>query len=211
MTLLNDLPLVAILRGITPNEIIAHTAALVSSGFRAIEVPTNSPQWEESVARAVKEFGETTLIGAGTVLTSNLVNKVRDCGGKLIVTPNVNIETIKTAVASGMLVCCGCLTPSEAFTALNAGAQILKIFPAGNFGPAYIKAIKTVLPLETTVLAVGGITPENMHHYLDAGAVGAVGAGLGSDLYKTGQSVEQTTTKARAFVQAWNDYVAVKA
>lgn len=125
-------------------------------------------------------------------------------GGKLVVTPNTQPEVISRAVAKGMFVCAGCATASEAFNALKAGAQALKIFPSSSFGPDYIKALKAVLPPDVPVFAVGGVTPENLAQWLNAGCAGA---GLGSDLYRAGQSVERTTEKARAFVKAYQEAV----
>jgi 2-dehydro-3-deoxyphosphogalactonate aldolase len=123
-------------------------------------------------------------------------------GSRLVVTPNIQPEVIRRAVGYGMTVCSGCATATEAFNALDAGAQALKIFPSNAFGPDYIKALKAVLPPEIPVFAVGGITPENLHLYLNAGCIGA---GLGSDLYRAGQSVERTTQQANAFVKAYKE------
>lgn len=197
---MQDSNLVAILRGITPPEAIAHVAALVDEGFRAIEIPLNSPDWQRSIAAVVTEFGEWALIGAGTVLTPEQVDILADVGAQLIVTPNTQPAVIRRAVDYGMWVCAGCATATEAFTALDAGAQCLKIFPSSSFGPDYIKALKAVLPAEVPVLAVGGVTPDNLGQWLGAGCAGA---GLGSDLYRAGQSVERTREQARRFMAAW--------
>ncbi|GDX06877.1 2-dehydro-3-deoxy-6-phosphogalactonate aldolase [Buttiauxella sp. A111] len=197
-----DLPLIAILRGITPIEAHAHVAALLDAGFDAIEIPMNSPDWQVSITAMVAEFGHRALIGAGTVLKPDQVNELAAMGGKLVVTPNTQPEVIRRAVSHGMTVCAGCATASEAFNALDAGAQALKIFPSSSFGPDYIKALKAVLPPEVPVFAVGGVTPENIAQWLKAGCTGA---GLGSDLYRAGQSVEQTAQKAKAFVNAYKE------
>ncbi|CAJ0999713.1 2-dehydro-3-deoxy-6-phosphogalactonate aldolase [Sodalis praecaptivus] len=194
------LPLIAILRGITPNEVLAHVQVLLDAGFEAVEIPTNSQNWEQSIAKAVAAFGDRALIGAGTVLNVAQVEALQATGATLMVTPNINAEVIRRAVGYGLQVCPGCATATEAFTAIEAGAQALKIFPSVSFGPDYIKALKAVLPPEIPVFAVGGISPENLHDYLKAGCVGA---GLGSDLYRAGQPVSRTAEQASAFVAAW--------
>ncbi|MCT4704735.1 2-dehydro-3-deoxy-6-phosphogalactonate aldolase [Enterobacteriaceae bacterium H11S18] len=199
-----NLPLIAILRGITPDEAHAHVAALLDAGFDAIEIPLNSPQWQKSIPAMVEAFGQQALIGAGTVLKSEQVDELAAMGGKLVVTPNTQPEVIRRAVASGMTVCAGCATATEAFNALDAGAQALKIFPSSSFGPDYIKALKAVLPPDVPVFAVGGVTPENLASWLKAGCAGA---GLGSDLYRAGQPVERTVEKAKAFVKAYQEAV----
>ncbi|WP_435928460.1 2-dehydro-3-deoxy-6-phosphogalactonate aldolase [Dryocola sp. BD613] len=199
-----NLPLIAILRGITPDEAHEHIAALLDAGFDAIEIPLNSPNWQQSIPAMVREFGSRALIGAGTVLKPEQVDELAGMGGKLVVTPNTQPEVIRRAVAKGMTVCAGCATASEAFTALDAGAQALKIFPSSSFGPDYIKALKAVLPADVPVFAVGGVTPENLALWLKAGCAGA---GLGSDLYRAGQPIERTIEKAKAFVKAYQEAV----
>ncbi|EGN6998472.1 2-dehydro-3-deoxy-6-phosphogalactonate aldolase [Escherichia coli] len=148
--------------------------------------------------------GDTALIGAGTVLKPEQVDALARMGCQLIVTPNIHSEVIRRAVGYGMTVCPGCATATEAFTALEAGAQALKIFPSSAFGPQYIKALKAVLPSDIAVFAVGGVTPENLAQWIDAGCAGA---GLGSDLYRAGQSVERTAQQAAAFVKAYREAV----
>ena len=197
-----DLPLIAILRGISPQDVQAHVAALLEVGFDAVEIPLNSPDWQRSISETVKEFGHRALIGAGTVLQPTQVDELNAMGSRLVVTPNIQPEVIRLAVGYGMTVCPGCATATEAFNALDAGAQTLKIFPSSAFGPDYIKALKAVLPPEVPVFAVGGITPENLHLYINAGCIGA---GLGSDLYRAGQSVERTTQQAKAFIKAYKE------
>ncbi|CAI1537005.1 2-dehydro-3-deoxy-6-phosphogalactonate aldolase [Serratia quinivorans] len=197
-----ELPLIAILRGITPQEVADHVQTLLDAGFDAIEIPMNSPDWQQSIGDTVKKFGDRALIGAGTVLQPAQVEELAALGGQLVVTPNTQPAVIRRAVALGMTVCAGCATASEAFNALEAGAQALKIFPSVSFGPDYIKALKAVLPPQIPVFAVGGITPENLHLYL---AAGCVGAGLGGDLYRAGQSVERTAQQAVAFVRAYKE------
>lgn len=196
---MKEVKLVAILRGIRPEEASDHIGVLVDEGFRYIEIPLNSPDWQRSIPQMVKQYGEDAVIGAGTVLNTEQVDFLTQAGAKLIVTPNTQPAVIRRAVKNEMLVCAGCATATEAFTALEAGAQCLKIFPSSAFGPAYIDALKAVLPPEIPVLAVGGVTPENLADYLRAGCAGA---GLGSDLYRAGQSVEKTAEQARRFMAA---------
>ena len=198
------LPLIAILRGITPDEAEAHVGALIEAGFDAIEIPLNSPDWAQSIEAMVAKFGDNALIGAGTVLETAQVDTLATLNSKLVVTPNTDAAVIRQAVAQGMMVAAGCATASEAFTALKAGAQALKIFPSSAFGPGYIKALKAVLPPEVPVFAVGGVTPENLHEFM---AAGCIGAGLGSDLYRAGQPLSRTAEKARAFIAAYKDAV----
>ncbi|WBG92555.1 2-dehydro-3-deoxy-6-phosphogalactonate aldolase [Pantoea piersonii] len=199
-----ELPLIAILRGVKPDEVLAHVGAVIDAGFDAVEIPLNSPQWEKSIPLILDAYGDKALIGAGTVLKTEQVDTLAQMGSKLIVTPNIQPELIRHAVSLGMIVCPGCATASEAFNALDAGAQALKIFPSSAFGPGYIKALKAVLPEDVPVLAVGGVTPENLAQWLDAGCAGA---GLGSDLYRAGQPVERTAQQAAAFVQAYREAV----
>lgn len=194
------LPLIAILRGITPAEVEQHVEVLIEAGFNVIEIPLNSPDWQTSIKAVSAKYGARALIGGGTVLTPQNVDQLAELGGKLVVTPNTSAPVIRRAVELGMVVCAGCATASEAFTALEAGAQGLKIFPSSAFGPDYIKALKAVLPLEIPVFAVGGVTPENLHLFM---AAGCVGAGLGSDLYRAGQPVSRTQQQARAFIDAY--------
>ncbi|EJJ0549115.1 2-dehydro-3-deoxy-6-phosphogalactonate aldolase [Cronobacter sakazakii] len=200
----NKLPLIAILRGITPDEAHDHVAAVIDAGFEAVEIPLNSPDWRTSIAAMVNAFGDRALIGAGTVLKPEQVDELAEMGSKLVVTPNIQPEVIRRAVSYGMTVCPGCATATEAFNAIEAGAQALKIFPSAAFGPDYIKALKAVLPPEIPVFAVGGVTPENLAVWLNAGCVGA---GLGSDLYRAGQPVERTAAQAKAFVKAYREAV----
>ncbi|HAB25545.1 MAG: 2-dehydro-3-deoxy-6-phosphogalactonate aldolase [Pantoea sp.] len=199
-----ELPLIAILRGVTPDEAVAHVGAVIDAGFDAVEIPLNSPQWELSIPLILEAYGDRALIGAGTVLKIEQVDRLAEMGSRLIVTPNIQPALIRHAVSLGMIVCPGCATASEAFNALEAGAQALKIFPSSAFGPGYIKALKAVLPDDVPVLAVGGVTPENLAQWLEAGCAGA---GLGSDLYRAGQPVERTAQQAAAFIQAYREAV----
>jgi 2-dehydro-3-deoxyphosphogalactonate aldolase len=194
------LPLIAILRGITPEDVVEHVEALLEEGFDAIEIPLNSPDWQTSIPLAVRRAGDRALVGAGTVLSADLANQVADLGGTLMVTPNTDPDVIRQARRRGMYTAIGFMTPSEAFAALAAGAQSLKLFPSSNLGPSYIRAIRAVLPPDVPLLAVGGVTPENLGQFLDAGCIGA---GLGGDLYKPGQPVSRTREQAAAFVKAY--------
>jgi 2-dehydro-3-deoxyphosphogalactonate aldolase len=199
MTWPTTLPLIAILRGIRPEEALPHAQALIDAGFDAIEVPLNSPQWQKSVADIVQRFGSRALIGGGTVLKPADVDALVDVGAKLVVTPNTRPSLIEYATQRGLLVAAGFATASEAFDALDAGAQALKLFPATTYGTGHVKALKAVLPAGVPMFAVGGVTPANLGEYL---AAGCIGAGLGSDLYKPGQDVSRTAEMARAFVAA---------
>ena len=200
MTWPTQLPLIAILRGIRPDEALAHAGALIDAGFDAIEVPLNSPDWQRSVADVVARFGDRALVGGGTVLKPADVDALIEAGGKLVVTPNTRPSLIRYAVERGLRVAAGFATASEAFDALDAGAQALKLFPATTYGTGHVKALKAVLPAGVPLFAVGGVTPANLGEYL---AAGCIGAGLGSDLYKPGQDVSRTSEMARAFVAAW--------
>lgn len=190
-------PLVAIIRGVLPDEVEAIGEALVAGGIRIIEVPLNSPNPLTSIRRLAGRLRERALVGAGTVLSERQVGEVADAGGRLIVSPNTNPNVIRATVAAGLVSSPGFFTPSEAFEALEAGAHTLKLFPAEGASPSVLKAQKAVLPKDVPVLAVGGITPDNMQPWLEAGASGF---GLGSGLYKPGQSPEETEAKARAYV-----------
>jgi 2-dehydro-3-deoxyphosphogalactonate aldolase len=194
------LPLIAILRGIRPDEALTHAQALVDAGFDTIEIPLNSPDWALSVRRVADAFGARALIGGGTVLRNEDADALAATGGKLVVTPNTRPSLIAHAVGRGLHVAAGFATASEAFDALDAGAQALKLFPATTYGPGHVKALRAVLP-PVPLLAVGGITPENLGEYLRAGCTGA---GLGSDLYRPGQDASRTAAQARAFVAAWH-------
>ena len=198
-----ELPLIAILRGITPDDVLDHVGVLQEAGFDAIEIPTNSPDWHLSVQRVSDTFGQSLMTGAGTVLTPEHLAQLAHAGGRLMVTPNTNPALIEQAASTyGFEICAGFATASEAFAALQAGAQSLKLFPSSVFGPDYVKALKAVLPAQIPLYAVGGIHPGNLADYLRAGCVGA---GLGSDLYRAGQDVAVTRERAQRFVQAWRD------
>jgi 2-dehydro-3-deoxyphosphogalactonate aldolase len=197
---LAPLPLVAILRGVKPDEVVDIAAALLEAGFRCVEVPLNSPAPLESISRLTQTFGDALLIGAGTVLSPAAVDAVADAGGRLIVSPNTDISVIAAAKAGGMVSLPGFFTPSEAFAALAAGADGLKLFPAEAASPAVVKALKAVLPPEAPLLVVGGVGPDAMGPWR---AAGAAGFGLGSALYKPGRSPADVGEAARAFATAW--------
>lgn len=195
---LDQCPLVAIVRGITPGESEAIGDAIYEGGIRIIEVPLNSPDPLVSIERLAKRFGDRALIGAGTVLDPADVDRVRDAGGRIIVSPDTNVDVIAAAAAAGLVASPGYFTPSEAFTAIRAGATALKLFPAEGASPAVLKAQLAVLPRHVPILAVGGIKPDNMRPWLE---VGASGFGLGGGLYQPGQSPQDTLAKARAYVE----------
>lgn len=194
-----SLPLVAILRGLHPDEAPSIGEALTESGFRLIEVPLNSPQPLDSVAQLAAAFPQA-LVGAGTVLTPEQVREVHAAGGQLIVSPNFDAEVVREAVRLNMVCLPGIATPTEAFAALQAGAHGLKLFPAESASPAVVKAMLAVLPAGTLLMPVGGISPLNMGPWL---AAGACGFGLGSALYKPGKSAAAVREDAASFVAAF--------
>ena len=194
------LPLVAILRGVKPEEATEIGEALVAEGFRLIEVPLNSPQPFASIQRLATALGSKAVVGAGTVLKPGDVDAVAEAGGSLIVMPHTDVAVIRRAKELKLTAMPGFATPSEAFAALNAGADALKLFPAEANPPQVLKAMKAVLPKSVAVLPVGGIVPESMAAFVEAGAGGF---GLGSALYKPGASAAEVAAKAKAFVAAW--------
>ncbi len=194
-----QLPLIAILRGLTPHEAPTIGQALVDSGFALIEVPLNSPEPLKSIAALAQQFPQV-LIGAGTVLNAQQVQDVHAAGGRLIVSPNFNPAVVVQALALGMVVLPGVATPTEAFAALDAGVHGLKLFPAEMVSPATVKALRAVLPQDVALMPVGGITANNMAAYR---AAGATGFGLGSTLYAPGRSAEQVKKQAELLVQAF--------
>jgi 2-dehydro-3-deoxyphosphogalactonate aldolase len=192
-------PLVAILRGVRPDEVEAIGDELVAAGFTLIEVPMNSPDPLDSVARLARRFDGRAVVGAGTVLTASHVQAVIDAGGTMIISPNANLSVISASAAAGVVSLPGIATPSEAFAALDAGATALKIFPAEAASPAVVKAMLAVLPKGTRLLPVGGISPDTMEPWR---AAGAAGFGLGSALYKPGMTAAEVGERARQFIAA---------
>lgn len=197
---LQPLPLVAILRGVTPDEVIAVGAALTDAGFHVIEVPLNSPQPFDSIERLAHAFGDRCTVGAGTVMSAEDVGRVADAGGRLIVTPHTDPAVIAAAKQKHLHCTPGTATPSEAFAALRAGADAIKVFPAEQITPKVLHAWRAVLPHDLDVLPVGGITPASMADYVRAGATGF---GIGSALYKPGRSIADISAAAQAFASAW--------
>lgn len=191
-------PLVAILRGLTPQEAVPVGQVLVDAGFRVMEVPLNSPDPLQSIAALSHAFPRC-LIGAGTVLDLHQVGPVQAAGGRLIVAPNFNAEVVGEARDLGLICLPGVLTPTEAFAALAAGASGLKLFPAEMAGPPVVKALRAVLPADALLLPVGGVTPQNLAAFREAGASGL---GIGSALYKPGISLDQLRHNAHTFVAA---------
>ena len=192
-------PLVAILRGVTPDEVVGVGEAVLDAGFTLIEVPLNSPDPLESVSRLAKAFAGRAVVGAGTVLEEQEVDAVQAAGGTMIISPNASIDVIVRTARAGLVSLPGIATPSEAFAALRAGATALKLFPAEGASPAVLKAMRAVLPASVRVFPVGGITPDNLSGWLKAGAAGF---GLGSALYTPGLRPEQVSIRARKFVAA---------
>ena len=198
---LDCMPLVAILRGVTPDVVVQIGEALVSAGFVIIEVPLNSPQPMKSIRNLRDALGDDILVGAGTVLAAANVKDVADAGGGLIVMPHSDPEVIRAAKATGLACMPGIATPTEGFAALANGADALKLFPAELLTPNVLKAMRSVFPGETRFVPVGGITPGRIAAYV---AAGAAGFGLGSALYTPGDGAERVAANARAFVTAWD-------
>ena len=195
---LGECPLVAIIRGVRPDEAEAIGDAIYESGIRIIEVPLNSPEPFSSIERLSKRLGDRMLVGGGTVLTPDDVRRVRNAGGRIVISPNSNTDVIVETVAEGMISCPGYFTPSEAFAAIRAGATSLKLFPAEGASPALLKAHLAVIPREVPILIVGGVKPDSLRPWLQAGAAGF---GLGGGLYKSGQSPSETLDKGSAYVR----------
>lgn len=193
--------LIAILRGITPPEAEAHAEALIEAGITVLEVPLNSPDPFDSIARMISRFGNVAQIGAGTVLGVPQVSRLADMGAKLVVSPNMDAEVIAATRAAGMQSWPGVFTPTECFAALKAGATGLKFFPATLIAPAGLRAMRAVLP-DAPLYAVGGAGADNFAEWFSAGATGF---GIGTALYRPGQSVEATAASARAIARAYDD------
>lgn len=196
---LAECPVVAIVRGVRPDEILDHAEALYAAGVRGVEVPLNSPDPLTSIAKLAEAWGDRMAVGGGTVLTAAGVDDVAKVGGRIIVSPNTNPAVIARAVELKLDPAPGFSTPSEAFTAIEAGARHLKLFPAVSFGPGHVKQLKAVLPSQAVVWAVGGVGPAQM---ADWWAAGARAFGLGGELYRAGQSPALTAENARRVVEA---------
>ncbi|WP_296250571.1 2-dehydro-3-deoxy-6-phosphogalactonate aldolase [Pseudomonas sp. UBA4194] len=192
--------LIAILRGLRPEESVAIGEVLYSAGFRIIEVPLNSPQPYDSIRLLRNSLPADCVVGAGTVLTEEQVGLVKAAGGQLIVMPHSDAKVLRAAKQAGLYLAPGVVTPTEAFAALAEGADVLKLFPAELMNPGVVKALLAVLPKGTALVPVGGISPDNMKPFLDTGVVGF---GLGSGLFKPGMTVEQVAQSARNYVEAW--------
>ena len=194
-------PLIAILRGIKPFEAVSIAGVILEAGIDKIEVPLNSPSPFDSIRAIAKKYGNQALIGAGTVLTVAQVKQVRAAGGQLVVSPNCDPNVIRATIAEGMQSWPGVFTPSEALTALKAGATGLKLFPGDMAGPNGLKAMRAILPIGTKVYAVGGTAPDNFSKWVKASANGF---GLGTAIYKPGDTAEIVTIKAGAIVKAYD-------
>ena len=194
------LPLIAILRGVTPDAVVPIGAALIEAGFAMIEVPLNSPEPIESIARLQAAFGERALIGAGTVTSPSRVAEIVATGAKLLVMPHADVAVIRAAKDAGMVCVPGVMTPTEGFAALAAGADALKLFPAELVGSSTLRAMRSVFPADTLFLPVGGIRPDTMSGFVEAGAAGF---GLGSALYRPGDTAAAVAARAAAFTAAW--------
>lgn len=201
-TAMAALPLVAILRGLHPDQALDVGAALVEAGFRILEVPLNSPRPFDSIRLLADALGDTAMVGAGTVIDPADVARLQDAGGRLVVTPHTDPEVIRAAKGAGLVCVPGVATPSEAFAALRAGADALKLFPADTLGPAVLKAWRAVLPPDVAILPVGGITPHNMGPWK---AAGAAGFGLGSALYRAGATAAEVGSAATQFAAGWRE------
>jgi 2-dehydro-3-deoxyphosphogalactonate aldolase len=197
---LDRLPLVAILRGITPEDVVGVGDALAEAGFAIIEVPLNSPRPLESIERLHAKLGEDVLIGAGTVTAPAQVQEIKAAGGRLIVMPHGDAAVVRAAKAAGLACIPGVATPTEGFAALANGADALKLFPAELLTPTVLKSMRAVFPAATRFLPVGGITPDTMASYV---AAGAAGFGLGGALYRRGDAASRVAANARDFVAAW--------
>ncbi len=198
---LKESPLIAILRGIQPNEVESVAEVLLEEGVKLIEVPLNSPEPLKSIERLAKIVEGRGLCGGGTITTPQEATDVANAGGQLIVSPNCNPLVIGKTLTMGLISLPGCLTPTEAFTAIEAGTTYLKLFPVGDMGPSYLASIRAPMPKHITTLAVGGIDENNMEQYWNAGARGF---GLGSNIYQAGDSVEQVRQKAKILQNSAN-------
>jgi 2-dehydro-3-deoxyphosphogalactonate aldolase len=196
---LSDMPVVAILRGVKPGEVEDVVEAIIAAGVTIIEVPLNSPDPFTSIAKMAKRFVGRAVIGAGTVLSVEDVAKCHAAGAQLIVSPNMNPDVIKASVAADMLSAPGCMTPTEAFAALDAGAHAIKLFPGEMITSSVVKAMRAVLPKEAVVLVVGGVTPATVAEFQ---AAGVSGFGVGGSIYRAGTTAQEAGRNAAAFTEA---------
>jgi 2-dehydro-3-deoxyphosphogalactonate aldolase len=203
---LSKMPLIAILRGIEPREAVSIAEALHAGGFLCVEVPLNSPDALKSIAKMRAQFEGKLLVGAGTVLNTAEVADAHAAGAEFMVSPNTQPAVIHSTKDRGLLSIPGFLTPSEAFAAIEAGADALKLFPAESASPSVLRALKAVIPKSFPILPVGGITPSNMSAFVEAGAAGF---GIGSALYKPGITAASVQERAAAFVNAWQGRVTI--
>ncbi len=197
---LATMPLVAILRGLRPDEALGVGEMLIQAGFKVLEVPLNSPDPFDSIKTMAEAFKGRAIVGAGTVLKVADVERLAKVGGQICISPNTNADVIRAAKALGLISFPAFFTATEAFAAIDAGADALKLFPAELAGPSGLKALKAVLPKTMPVFPVGGVTADNMDTYLD---VGAKGFGIGTAVFKPGDSAEVVFKKAKAFTDAW--------
>jgi 2-dehydro-3-deoxyphosphogalactonate aldolase len=196
----NELPLIAILRGIQPAEAVRVATVLYDAGFRLMEVPLNSPEPLDSIAKMREALDGRALIGAGTVLNRDSVVQASSAGAQFVVAPNVDADVIAATKDLNLVSVPAFCTPTEAFLAIKAGADVLKLFPAEANTPPVLRSMRAVLPADIGILPVGGITPSNMHPYREAGANGF---GIGSALYRPGKFVDDVQASAAAFITAW--------
>ncbi|WP_086932557.1 2-dehydro-3-deoxy-6-phosphogalactonate aldolase [Agarilytica rhodophyticola] len=201
---IEELPLIAILRGVTPERVLDVATVIKDAGFTIIEVPLNSPKPYESISLLNKYMGEEILIGAGTVLTYEEVDKVHLSGGKIVISPNTNEQVIRYTKKLSLYSLPGFYTPTEAFKAIYAGADSLKMFPADILGPKAIKAVKAILPPTMPIFPVGGVAPAQMGEFI---AAGANGFGLGSGLFSPEMNLEQVKLNASTYIAAYRDFV----
>lgn len=197
---LHNFPFIAITRGIQPTEAASYGQVLVEMGFRLLEVPLNSPDPYHSIKLMSDNLGKQAITGAGTVTEVNQIALIKEAGGTLVISPHCDPDIIRAAIAADMTPIPGVATPTEAMTAIKAGASALKLFPAESITPSVVKAMRAVLPTQIALIPVGGIIPSNWQQYHTAGANGF---GLGSSLYKAGDSIEQVKRKGMQFVQSW--------
>jgi 2-dehydro-3-deoxyphosphogalactonate aldolase len=195
---LAECPLIAIVRGVRPDEAEAVGGAIIDAGIRIVEVPLNSPDPFVSIEKLATRFGDQALVGGGTVLDPDDVKRVARAGGRIIVSPSTDAAVIRATWEEGLVSSPGFFTPSEGFAALKAGAHVLKLFPAEAASPTVLKALKAVLPHEVPLIVVGGVKPETMHPWLEAGASGF---GLGSGLFRPGRNASEVAAAARAYVE----------